>query len=227
MEAKVVEQITELQSLSAIWSIGASIASIVLAVVAIALAIYFYTQAKNSEKEVSTSLSKIEAQADALGAITGKQFDRLTKHVTEKRNSNNDPELKAILDMATTITEGIKNSHVQPANDRSPKIETDTIMFLVGTYYYSAVANYYAFLSLPEASRFDEENSFHKQTKSMMDLTANDFKFVKDKIDNISKEQIEKSGLINLYNEANDMWAERVRDSATAFVNIEQFKNET
>jgi len=61
------------------FNIAASIASIILAVVAIWQAVHFYTQGKNTESRVETALSSIRAQVETLQSINGRTLDRLTK----------------------------------------------------------------------------------------------------------------------------------------------------
>ena len=216
------EQILELQNLSALWSIGSSIASIVLAIVAIVLAVYFYTQAKKSEKEVSNSLNKIEAQSQALEKITGRQIERLTKHLTERKSLDEiHPDLKLIANMASSYRQDISS---QSNDGNSERLQT--IKYMIGTYYYCAIANYYAFMSLPEASNFDEENHFHVTTKNTLDLTANDISYVKKQFEDlgVTDEEIKQSGLENLYKEAIDVWIPSVKNSSSSFIKIQEFK---
>ena len=76
---------------SQIINVTAAIVSIILGILAIVLSLWFYRQTKDTEKEVSRSLSKIETQAEMLQKITGKQLDRLTKFVTApRREKDND-----------------------------------------------------------------------------------------------------------------------------------------
>lgn len=64
-------------------NLASSIASIILAVIAIGMSVYFYTQSKNTETKVESSLESIKAQTDTLQKLTGKWMDRLTKYVTD------------------------------------------------------------------------------------------------------------------------------------------------
>ena len=82
------------------WSIAASIVSVVLAVLAIILSIWFFILAKNSEKDVAGSLAKIETQAESLQKLNARWMDRLTRFVTEERPrpaEESIPQLIAIL----------------------------------------------------------------------------------------------------------------------------------
>ena len=61
-----------------LWSIVASIVSVVLGFLAIAMSVYFFVVGRKTEREVSNSLIKIETQADMLQKLSGRQMDRLT-----------------------------------------------------------------------------------------------------------------------------------------------------
>ena len=51
------------------FNLAASIASIILAVVAVWQAVYFYSQGKNTESRVETALSAIKAQVEVLEVL--------------------------------------------------------------------------------------------------------------------------------------------------------------
>src|SRR5262249_41060704 len=70
-------------------SIIASIVSVILALVAIAQSIYFYTQSKNTESRVQEALTAIKTQTESLQALSGKYLDRLTRYVTTPREDPN------------------------------------------------------------------------------------------------------------------------------------------
>ncbi|MFA6190959.1 MAG: hypothetical protein WC665_01275 [Sulfurimonas sp.] len=224
MNENLAKQIVDLQNLSMFWSIGASIASIVLAIVAIVLAVYFYTQAKQSEKDVANSLSKIEAQSQALEKITGRQVERLTKHITERKGLDEiHPDLKIIADMASTFKQSNNKIQNFEGNDR-----LQIVKYMIGAYYYCSVANYYAFMSLPEASNFDEKNNFHNRTKHTLDTTSSDVKYIQKQFDTlkITDQEINESGLENLYKETVEAWLPTVKDASSSFVKIEEFKKD-
>lgn len=220
MNEEIAKQIIDLQNLSSLWSITSSIASIILAIVAIVLAIYFYTQTKKTEKDVSMSLSKIEAQSQALERITGNQVERLTKHITE-RNSLDISQPK-IEEMLKNMTRESLNSNKQDNNNERINI----VKYMIGTFHYCTISNYYAFMSLPPIEKFDETNNFHKRTKEMLDLTFNDVKFIKNQFEllKVTEDEIKISGLENLYNDTVNTWEGLVKDSSGAFIQIEQYK---
>lgn len=221
MDDKIANQIVDLQNLSVFWSIGSSIASIILAIVAILLSVYFYTQSKKSEKDITNSLSKIETQSQTIEKITGKQIERLTEHLTKQSGLDEiHTDLKMIAHMATTMKQDGQVTTIG-SNER-----LEIIKYIIGSYYYCATTNYYAYMSLPEASKFDKENTFHIRTKNILDMTASDINYIRGQFDflKITEDEIKKSGLEGLYKEALEVWLPNVKDAASAFVKIEELK---
>ena len=95
------------QSAIAIWSVVASIVSVILGILAIAISIHFFVVGRKTESAVSNSLTKIETQAQMLQRVTGRQLDRLTKFVTERPSRVEDvlPDLLVALgQLPATIT---------------------------------------------------------------------------------------------------------------------------
>lgn len=88
-------------------AIFASIASAILAVVAIWLALHHYNRAKDVDKSVGESLAGITAQTTTLQAITGRQLDRLTDAATGPRQSE-----QAMLGM---ISDFVKQAGTPPS----------------------------------------------------------------------------------------------------------------
>jgi hypothetical protein len=69
-------------------SIIASFVSVIISVLAIWQAIYFYTQGKNTERNVQVALEAIKTQTDALQTLNARTLDRLTKYVTTPRDES-------------------------------------------------------------------------------------------------------------------------------------------
>lgn len=83
-------------------SLVASIVSVVLGIVAFAVSLYFYTQAKNTERDVSRLLGGIQAQTEALQKIVSRQMDRLIRGVTEQPPSG---DVSALYEVIGAIKE--------------------------------------------------------------------------------------------------------------------------
>ena len=105
-----------------LWSIVSSIVSIILAIVAIGLAVYFFVVGRNTETRVGSSLTKIETQAEMLQRLTGRQLDRLTKFVTEDKRPADDSRLTEflalVMQVAKPLTEGVSLPAAAPCGFR-------------------------------------------------------------------------------------------------------------
>ena len=201
------------------WSILASVISVILGVVAIAVSIYFFVTNQKTEKNVSNSLTKIETQTDMLQKITGRQIDRLTKFVTEPKSSIIDESLPDIISRLTELPQTMLAQIQQSAGtgDES-QLPFDTISCYIGLYYYTAQTNYWSQLCLPDMDDFNQDNDFHQLAKRVVDLTASDFTFVANILKNFSAEEVESSQLKYLFDETQDFWKKYVRSSADVFI---------
>ena len=92
-------------------SIVGSIVSVIVGLVAISLAVYFYTQSKDTEGNVSTALASIQAQTEALQKLTGRWMDRLTRYATEARPSEEAlvQLARAVVDMPANIASQLRS----------------------------------------------------------------------------------------------------------------------
>ena len=64
----------------------AGVVSVILAIVAIWQAMYFYSKGKDTESRAEAALVGIKAQVETLQAVNAKITERLTRFVTTPRN---------------------------------------------------------------------------------------------------------------------------------------------
>lgn len=81
------------------FNLAASIASIILAILAVAQATYYFAQTKSSEERVAVALADIKSATQSLEKLSGRYLDRLTKHVTE----NNSRQSQDIYQLAILV----------------------------------------------------------------------------------------------------------------------------
>ena len=208
-----------MESLMDLINITSSIASLILAVIAISLSLYFFVSSKNTEKAVSNSLTKIEVQASTLERITGRQLDRLTKFVTNKKQPQADPDLKALLDILGNLAQGLTadmSSKVSKSVDVNALREELLISYLI-MYFYTAQTNYWSKHYLPKASDFSKEDEYHLLVRRIVDTSAEDFKHVKNILSQVPQEDIKRSPVYNWYLETEQKWSNRVQSSTEIF----------
>ncbi|SRR6266480_1999422 len=112
--------------------------SIVLAIVAIWQAMYFYSKGKTTETTVTAALAEIKAQTAALERLTGRQLDRFTKAATQERH----PE-EAVLTVArilSVMTPAAPTVATPSAGD-APALREELIACYIYILYLAGLAN--------------------------------------------------------------------------------------
>jgi hypothetical protein len=194
------------------FNLGASIASIILAVVAIWQAVHFYSQGKNTESRVETALSAIKAQVETLQSINGKTLDRLTKYVTTPREDSASQMVQAL---SSTLRElpGIVQKLQLPANAGTRSDRNELIRDYLVLWYYAGTTNVWASFNLPPIHEFDENTPNHALIKQVIDRSAADFLHMTGVINQIGRDEIASTTHLTLYQEIQDRWLPLVGDT--------------
>ncbi len=201
-----------------IWSIVSSIVSTILGFFAIFLSVYFFVVSKNSEKEVSKSLTKIETQAEMLERLTGKQMDRLTKYVTKERNRQTDDILPSIVTVLSELPFAITASLQRvTSNDDNEQLLNELLTCYISLYFYTVQTNYWSQQYLPELTEFDEDNQSHVTIRNIIDRSNADFITIAEILSNVDPTRLENNNLVHLLTETRDMWKDYVRSSVEVF----------
>ena len=191
----------------------ASAINIVLASLAIFISIWFFVQSKNTEKETSNSLTKIETQTDMLQKLTGRWMDRLTKYVTSDRTQEPNTSFHQLLNVVTQL------QTLPPSITSDEETQTEAfISMYIALYFYCIQTNFWSQLNLPTASNFDEKNESHITTKSIIDTSYDDAIKVKQVVENIPKESLEKNPLNLLFQETQENWVPLLKSSSDIFI---------
>ena len=198
-----------------IWCIVSSIVSVILAILAILLSVYFFIIGRKSEKEVSNSLIKIEAQADMLQRVTGKQLDRLTKHITKK--SAIEEWLPNLVSVLEKLPYAVPNTAQQYDDQEKEQLLETLVSCYIALYFYITQTNYWSQHFLPRVSDFDESDNSHGTIKRIIDMSNADFDAIVDILGRLDPARIEASPIIDLLNETRDIWKDGVRSSTQVF----------
>jgi len=200
-------------------NLATAIASIILAVIAFAQAIYFYTQTKNTESRVDTALSSIKTQVETLQTINGRTLDRLTKYVTTHREDGTAQVLSTALKELPAIFLQLK---VPAQNSTDAVMRKEIVSGYICLWYYTANANINASFSLPLVHEFDESSSYHTYIKESIDRSYADFRYMSNIIDNLSAEEINSSFYFNLHEDVKQSLINFVGDTAQHFARQSQ-----
>jgi hypothetical protein len=197
-------------------SILSGVFSISISVIAMVLSIIFYFASRKTESNVSVSLTKIEAQTEALQKLSGRQIDKLMKHAFEgtAQLSNNDAMMQLMSTMSQiplTITTILK----QPTENRD---NDESILLYSALYFYTAQTNYWSQFYLPKANEFDPENENHAHTKRIVDLSHEDFTKVANWLSECDPNKLINNPLYSYLEVTRDTWQHSVKTSSEVFV---------
>jgi len=203
-----------------IFSVASSIASLVLALVAMWFAMYVYDKTKTTDQSITNSLAKIEAQAESLQKLSGKWMDRLTRYVTTDRPPGLlDQQLPHLITVLAQLPQAITMQISQPQKSDPPEqlIEELLTCYIV-MYYYTALTNFWAQAHLPDASDIDEKNEFQQMTRRIVDGSCQDFNHMAQLLGAIDQQRLERNPSVNVLVETRDLWRHHVRSVADVWV---------
>jgi hypothetical protein len=191
-------------------NVAAALASIVLAVVAIGLAVYFYVKGRDSESRASSVLSQMQTQVGTLDKLSSKMLDRLTRASIETR-----PEQEAIL----TIISALRQMPESLANGpRGPVAQSvspgEWIAALVAAYYYSSMAN---FLLQGMITAVEEGTGIYKNFEGLIEASYRDFRYLEDLLGDTGQSTLEANRLRSLYEETIRNWRPWVRSAFESY----------
>lgn len=202
-----------------IWSISASIVSVILGIMAIGISIYFFVINRNTESNVKSSLTKIETQADMLQKITGRQMDRLTKIVADQKPGGDQSAMVAMVKMLSELPQTITASLPRdPNTQNNEQLINELITCYIGLYFYSAQTNWWAQLMLPDADEFDPNNVIQTTAKRIVDLSASDFELMAKTLAKVDPAKLANSPVVHLLEETKGTWKDLVRTSSEVFI---------
>lgn len=205
-------------SVSEVINLAASLASLILAVLAIGLSVYFYTQSKNTETNISGALEGIRAQTDALQRIVGKQMTQLIRGVTEQPSPESSvyvEMISAIKQIPTNVTmllQAPSSSSAAAAEASAQYWKEEAIRGYLGAYYYAAIANVANSFFLPSLEYLEQDNYL----KTIQDTSYSNFQFIESWLSSLGKD-LTKSNNYHLYEEATAYWKPHVKDSTAVY----------
>ena len=200
------------------WSIISSIVSVILAFFAIAISIWFFIVGRNTEKNVSNSLTEIKTQTEMLQKISGKQLDRLTKYVTEPKDAMQNESFHEILKVVDQIPLSLSATFQQSssASDASD-LRSELVSCYVALYFYTAQTNFWSHINLPNASDFDPDDYVNSTCKRIVDMSATDFVAMANILAKLDQNELSSSALNHLLEETKSTWRDLVLNSSQVY----------
>ena len=207
-------------------SIIASFVSLILAIIAIAMSIYFFVQSKNTETKVQTALEGIRSQTDALQGLSAKWMDRLTRYVTTPRTEVSESS-QILLTIIKELPENIVSRLGKtPAVSNEQTLRQEVIASYIALYYYTGVANVWSQFSLPAPEHIEGNAAYYQLIKSVVDRSFADFIYIARVLDGIPGQELQQSRLQHLLDEGRTMYRDRVMDTSTYYAKLAQTKKD-
>lgn len=179
----------------------ASIASLLLAVVSVLLAIYFFIKSKEAEKETTSLLVKTEQQVSLMERVTTKMLDKYVDYSTKPRQNDEMTNQLFSLVQASIPSGG---QALSSADVESSEVSVDLVTTYIATMYWSGIANVALQDRLPE----DPAQLVTPDYSSYSDLlrsTKSDFLFARNWLLSNGGALIQKSSAANYYQQAVDI----------------------
>jgi len=190
-----------------------AIASLILAVIAIWLAIHFFVNSKRSENEVSNLLSKLEAQTQILAKVTGKMLDKYVTYSTQPKQADETTILLMQLISGVGLNNGIIGEG--PTVRNAPAMQELTTLY-IATLYHAALTNIVMQPNLPEdIGELELEDSVWQKT--LVERSYADFMGAANWLTNNGGDYIATSTAKHYYDEIMGLNNDDVKDTASVY----------
>lgn len=194
-------------------SLMASIASIILAVIAIWLALYFYHKSKQTEKIVALDLTEIKTQAGTLERLTGRWMDRFTRYAVNPKPA----------DETTTLLMSIVERSIPPTSAELKQIrESDSPENLIAELItcYILIHNYASISNIATQGYLPEEISQIvgvTKIKELVDGSFTTFQHLDQIIEGLDQTKLQGNVLYATYCETITNYKHLVKDTTTYY----------
>ena len=199
-------------------NLASSLSSLILSLLAISLALYFYNKSKVSEKNIEVAINKVGDVANTLNTLSMKLVTKLTNYVT-----STNPREKALLEIVREATKaGPLEEHSETSSNLTNKeLDQFRVNNLIAALFYAGIANTSLQFSLPENISDTDDV---KSVVEMLDQSKKDYFTLKEWINSSKKTRVKDSVIKHMFSQAQGL--ERHIRSATELY-AERQRNET
>jgi hypothetical protein len=196
------------------FTLVSTIASLILAVLAIWLAIYFFVKSKNSEKESASLLVRINSQTDLLHKVSNKLLDKYVAYSTQPKQADETYVLLAQV-VQTTLSQGLASNGTTAANQQ---VMQELTTIYIAVLYYSALSNVYLQGAIPSEMTEAELEQQSPWLRTLLDRSSADFFVANEWLNQNGGGYIESSTAKQYYQEMTDgEFTKVVKDTFGAF----------
>jgi hypothetical protein len=205
-------------------SIIASFVSLILAILAIGLSIYFFVQSKDTETKVQTALEGIRSQTDTLQGLSAKWMDRLTKYVTTPRTEVSESS-QILLTIIRELPENIVSRLGKaPSQTNEQGLRQEVITAYIALYYYTGASNVWAQFCLPAPENVDSDPSYYSLVKGVVDRSYTDFIYIAKVLEGVPSQELQQSRLQHLLDECKNTYRDRIMETSHYYAKMAEAK---
>lgn len=189
-----------------------SLASSILAVIAILLALHFYDKSKDSEKQTEVNVNEIKTQTAALTNISSRMLDKYTDYATSPKAA--DESFLIITQLLGQVTSARVSAY--PDNGTQAQLERFTIDVSIVALFYSGLANLATQDLLPQnASDIDSDSGL----PNILNASKKDFDDLAQRLASLDESLLSTSHIYNLYQFALGwIGSGQIKDISTLYV---------
>lgn len=199
--------------------------SLVLGGFALWLSWDIYGRAKDAEKATAITIEAIKTQTDSLQRLNGRLLDRLTRYATEPRPVDASMQMlvTTVANLPLTLLTHLGGQSSNTLNDQASGTASndaeiaDLVSCYIMLYYYCGLANVAAQSSLPSQDAFMSNPAEYAGVKRLVDMSANDFGYMKNIVDKVHSTRLEASRYYQFYTEAENDLVGLVHDTDAHF----------
>jgi len=169
-----------------------SLASLILSVIAIWLALHFYDKSKDSEKQTEVNVNEIKTQTQALTDISTRMLDKYTDYATKPKEA--DETFLAVVQLLSQTTVASIGNY--PTSNNTNELRNFAVNATILALFYAGFTNLTLQDLLPEnVSMIDSDNNL----PNLLDASKEDFLALDSTLGEVDVNTLNSSSLANVY----------------------------
>jgi len=205
-----------------IWAVvclAAGIASVIVCLIAIWLAVHFYGKATEADKGLSNALVQLKAETALLQKLSGRQLATLTRPGTASA-ATQQRLLQVLEQIGTSAPSMVIPAHILDGEQTREELVGQSVSASVAAHHFLALCNMLAQLSLAVG---DEE--WQPTLRRVLDLSYRNFRCFDDILSRVDDARIKMSPYHGTYQATCEIFKPRV-SSTSAPNSVEKFSTD-
>jgi len=198
--------------LSDLWTavcLGAGIASVVVCLIAIWLALQFYAKATTADKGLSNALIQLKVETELLQKLSGRQLAGLLGYGTASRSSQ-EKLLRALESVGAPVATLVIPGHVLDGDQTREELVAQSVSSCVAAHHFLALCNVLAQLLLAT-----DEDGLRLAASRVLDISFRNFRCFDDILARLDDARIKSNPYHGTYQVTCDMFKPRLASAST------------